>query len=136
MCHLVVLMPPAFTSKRRRQIITLRNSVSNRNGEIDKDHVQTHTHRRCCLKVRKKDAILSLATPLDTQRNHPAYPLSVTVTLMELIWKTSAALPGRGIYWQGESQTQSITLPVCPGIFQRERWLAKINGLFDKKQSI
>lgn len=77
----------------------------------------------------------SFPVPLHTHEHTP-YPHSVTVTLMELICKTSAALPGRGIYWQGESQTQSITLPVCPIISHQERWLAKINWLFDKKQSI
>lgn len=51
------------------------------------------------------------------------------------MWKTSAALRGRGIYWQGASQTQSITLPVCPVIFHRERWLAKVNWVYAKEQS-
>lgn len=54
-------------------------------------------------------------------------PHSVIVTLMELIWETSVALPGRGIYGQGESQMQSIALPVCLIISHRERWPAKIN---------
>lgn len=76
----------------------------------------------------------SFPVPLHTHE-HTLYPHSVRVTLMELIWETSVALPGRGIYWQGESQTQSITLPVCPIISHMERWPTKINWLFHKNNT-
>lgn len=94
--------------------------------------MDTHT----LLSASIENAILSCCSSALHTREHAPYPHSVRVTLMELIWETSAALPGRGIYWQGESQTQSITLPVCPIISHQERWLAKINWLFHEKQSI
>lgn len=93
---------------------------------------QTHA----LLSASIENAILPCCSSALHTREHAPYSHSVRVTLMELIWETSAALPGRGIYWQGESQTQSITLPVCPIISHQERWPAKINWLFHEKQSI
>lgn len=51
---------------------------------------------------------------------------------VKLIWEAWAMLPGRGIYWQGKRQTQSITPPVCLIISHQERWPANIDWLFHK----
>lgn len=133
MCHLDVLMPPYWNERKANNQNTEDSAEigierqRRRHGEVEMDK---HT-RECTSEDRKCNPSLPCAPPLSTRERAP-YPHSVRVTLMELIWETSAALPGRGIYWQGESQTQSITLPVCPIISHQERWPAKINWLFHK----
>lgn len=123
MCHLDVLMPSASALKCKE----CDDGDRNETGRVRQAHTHTHIYTLECTSAGKMQ---SFPAPLHTFE-HVLYPHS-RVSLMELIWEMWVALPRRGIYWQGESQTQSITLPVCPIISHQERWPAKINWLFLK----
>ena len=72
------------------------------------------------------------ANPLCTMSHIQTRPVpTLKASFMELNMRT-VSYTATGTYWQGESQMQSITLPVCLIISHQERWPAKINWLFHR----